>query len=143
MRIWFLSLLIVLLFTFPSYSKVNCFSPSCHDRSRIIKGRAHIPVASEECLRCHLPHVSRYQALLKERPEELCFICHKEIKRAIAKAPFVHAPVAKRSCLRCHDPHSSPYKGLLKKTQKEICLSCHREVSKNFRYSRQPFKLGD
>ncbi len=142
MKDWLVSLLIILFLTFPSYAKVTCFLPNCHNRSQIIKGKAHAPVSSGECLKCHLPHVSKYKALLKERYEVLCFSCHKEIKEDLSKALYVHAPVAKKSCLRCHEAHSSVYNGLLKNTQKQVCISCHKNVLKKFKYLHEPFRKG-
>lgn len=63
----------------------------------------HGPVAVGDCLACHLPHRSKYPALLKEPQETLCQSCHVEPRLAEA----MHNRLADRqmACDECHNPH--------------------------------------
>ncbi len=141
-RLWLLVILAVLGLALRVQAGQGCFGPKCHSRGKIIKGQPHQPVASEQCDKCHFPHVSRYKYLLKAPQTEICFSCHKKIKEDISKASFVHKPVAERSCLRCHNPHSSTHKALLKKDIKNMCFSCHKDLQTKFKYSHLPFIKG-
>jgi len=135
---------VFLVFVLASFSNLaaasNCFK--CHHKKEIFKGKVHEPVASGKCYRCHLPHVSRYKGLLKERADRLCFECHVRFGKELKKAAFVHTPVEKKACLRCHLPHSSTHKALLVKDEKELCLSCHGELKKKMVFVHKPFRDG-
>ncbi len=123
-----------------SGAPLTCFK--CHSRQEILKGKSHAPVAQGQCLRCHLPHVSRYPKLLTAKTPDLCYQCHQKLAGGLKEAPFVHAPVAKGSCGRCHEAHGSNFPGLLKGQTKELCLSCHGELKKKFPKPHAPFARG-
>jgi len=118
----------------------ECFK--CHSQKNLIKSNTHLPVKQVQCLRCHLPHVSRYPKLLIAQTPTLCYQCHQVLAKQLKEAPFVHTPVAKGGCKRCHEAHSSPYKKLLSKKTKELCFSCHQEVKKRYARPHPPFAQG-
>ena len=80
----------------------------CH--KDFIKGKyIHGPIAVGDCLACHLPHESKYTALLQESRNDICSKCHQESRLAAQ----MHDKVITHNmnCIDCHDPHSStaPY----------------------------------
>ena len=121
-------------------AKKDCFQ--CHSRRALLKGNVHPPAARGECLKCHLPHVSRYPKLLTQESPELCFTCHKKLSDRLQKAPFIHGPVAKGACRRCHEAHASSQKNLLKKDPKILCFSCHKEANIKYARPHAPFAKG-
>ena len=111
---------------------------SCH-KERYTKKYDHKPVKKGECLKCHDPHQSDTNKLLKAKNVPLlCVSCHgpKEAKKLkIEKivdinVKYKHKPVDK-NCLECHDPHTSDYKKLLitgLDWKMDFCLDCHSKV---------------
>jgi predicted CXXCH cytochrome family protein len=101
---------------------------NCHDLSDELRARVtHQPAAAGECSACHNPHVSRFDALLRDRPGPLCGECHAEVAAELA-APVVHQPVAEGRCAECHEPHGSSHSGLLRASGAELCATCHEPV---------------
>ncbi len=93
-------------------------------------GTIHSPVAEGECLECHDPHGSDYQALLpvgQNGQEKLCFNCHES---TIMENNYKHGPVALGSCTYCHDPHLSNNTALLRNDSQELCFSCHTDTAR-------------
>ena len=86
------------------------------------------PVENGECSACHNPHVSRFDALLRERPGSLCVECHQELREAHQR-PVVHEPVAEGRCADCHQPHGGTHDALLVKPSKELCRDCHAPLT--------------
>lgn len=84
----------------------------------------HPPAKTGNCTACHNPHVSRFDALLKERPGPLCVRCHEGVAREVTR-PFPHAPARDGRCADCHQPHGGQAKGLLPKTGAPLCATCH------------------
>jgi len=81
----------------------------CHERFRpavlAVRQRfTHGPVAAGACLRCHNPHMSRNQYMIRERPiRTICLKCHEAAE--IFASPY-HAQARKeRDCTDCHNPH--------------------------------------
>jgi len=70
----------------------------------------HGPVALVKCAMCHLSHTSKYEGLLTEPQQDLCFFCH-DAAETLAR-PY-HARVGANRCSTCHDPHSSGNRLLL------------------------------
>jgi len=103
------------------YSEKRC--DDCHDKTTesgfvaksktelcfvchfdFIKGSyVHGPVAVGDCLACHDPHTSVLPSLLKVRSADICAVCHKEQRQALAlhTSAATHALV----CVNCHSPH--------------------------------------
>lgn len=139
----------VLVFTFiicgvSFISSVNaetvCFR--CHDKKVFTKKNIHKPLAKGKCGACHNPHVARYERLLIEPGEDLCFSCHTKQKKIFQKG-VVHQPVSRGDCLVCHDPHASQTKGLLKgKNLSASCFACHEDLPKKFKYTHEPYARG-
>lgn len=99
---------------------------TCHE---LEKARVtHAPVEAGECSGCHNPHVSRFDALLRERPATLCSSCHEELAESLSRA-VVHEPVADGRCNDCHRPHGGDTDGLLVRASKELCRECHAELT--------------
>jgi len=117
----------------------------CHDLSDAMQADyQHPPVVSGECSACHNPHVSRFDALLKERPGPLCSQCHTDVADQLEK-PVVHQPVAEGRCAECHQPHGSDLPGLLRAKGDELCVTCHQEVNtwRDRPVQHPPFATGD
>jgi len=101
----------------------------CHDLAEALASRVqHAPVEEGDCAACHNPHVSRFDALLRERPASLCISCHEDLGQALAR-PVVHQPVAEGRCIECHQPHGGDRAGLLVRSSKELCRDCHGELT--------------
>ena len=101
-----------------------CFN--CHDSNMIKKSNLHTPVKGGECTACHNAHASPYKKLLSAAEEQLCFSCHEDMKKGMARK-YVHEPM-KEKCENCHDPHGSAQKAQLKKGQLEMCMECHKDI---------------
>lgn len=72
----------------------------------------HGPVAVGDCIRCHNPHRSKHEHLLKLPVPDICYRCHeKEDIESIAD----HSAELLSECLECHVGHSSSARGLLRK----------------------------
>ncbi len=93
---------------------------SCHvNRSDIFASTnnlwLHAPVTKGNCIFCHLPHQSRYPALLRDKTDNLCILCHSE---GLIKLTKSHREL--KDCLLCHTPHLGKDKLLLLKDYKEV-----------------------
>lgn len=120
-----------------------CFS--CHDLSQALDARfGHAPARNGDCSACHNPHVSRFSALLRDRPGALCAKCHTKMTEALDR-PVVHAPVREQRCADCHTPHGGDHAGLLRQERGELCSSCHGEVAEWMErpVRHAPFALGE
>ena len=115
----------------------NCFE--CHERSTFKGEVVHQPVARGECASCHVPHVSRYPALLRNASVELCRDCHTTFMKALEERKFQHKPVKKGECGACHTPHVSDFPNLLKEKPGSECYQCHKKPEKAYAFTHQPF----
>lgn len=112
---------LILLSSHPPYTEKNC--GGCHNfkatnllikpkdqlcyvcHKNFIKGPyVHGPVAVADCLACHVPHDSRYPALLQQAKSTICSKCHHEERLAANMHEQVIAH--DMECVDCHDPHS-------------------------------------
>ncbi len=143
MKRFFLILFTLLVFNIHvALAQKVCFK--CHLKDKIIPGPyVHDPIKKHDCLKCHLPHVSRHKFLLRESVNNICFTCHKDLEKKFRQAVYIHRPVREKACLRCHVPHASKYKALLRKDTKTTCLSCHKELAKKEKYLHKPFAKGE
>ena len=74
----------------------------CH--ADFIQGsHIHGPIAVGDCLACHLPHSSRYPALLVKDRSDICSRCHREERLAAG----MHERLSARGmdCVECHGAH--------------------------------------
>jgi predicted CXXCH cytochrome family protein len=64
----------------------------------------HGPVAVGACLKCHVPHSSKYPSLLVRPRTEVCSICHTEPRAAMG----LHKTAISKeiACVDCHNPHA-------------------------------------
>ena len=117
----------------------------CHDNlaAELASPVAHPPAATGECTACHNPHVSRFAALLQDRPGPLCLTCHADLQEELER-DVVHAPVAEGRCADCHPPHGATHDKLLSAPKDEICVTCHAEVAEwqERSVSHSPFRRG-
>ena len=118
---------------------IDCFS--CHDRADFQKRVNHEPSVGGDCLACHNPHVARFEGLLQDKIQDLCFSCHTEIADELAKG-VVHQPVQKGGCLDCHNPHAADVAGLLNARTTDICFNCHSGMPKKFKNTHEPYAKG-
>lgn len=124
-----------------------CFS--CHDEDSFAGKTVHGPVAKGECIKCHNPHASDQERMLRKTIPDLCFDCHKralkDAKGKVLPSPKrtfedeemkLHPPFAEGECLYCHNPHASPNYRLLAGFYPEglyanfskneyVCFNCH------------------
>ncbi len=103
---------------------------ACHDdlAASLAARVPHVPARDGQCTACHNPHVSRFDALLQERPAVLCLECHADLEPELERA-HVHAPVAEGRCADCHTPHGGANAKLLTEPRAELCGSCHSELA--------------
>lgn len=101
----------------------------CHDLDEAMASAfPHQPINDGDCIACHNPHVSRFAALLKDRPGILCGSCHPEAIAA-AQQTQVHQPFAEGRCTECHQPHGGDFDNLLLAQTSELCASCHSQTT--------------
>ncbi len=74
----------------------------------------HAPVNKANCTVCHSPHRSINKALLKNRAEDLCVMCHSS---GLIRMTQTHQESNK--CTECHTSHLGKDKSLLIKDHKE------------------------
>ena len=115
----------------------NCFD--CHERSTFQGQVRHQPVVKGECDQCHVPHVSRYPALLRKSSAALCRDCHSNFLNSVEKRKFIHEPLKKGECGACHAPHVADFDNLLKEKPGSECYQCHEKPEKAFAFTHQPF----
>lgn len=83
----------------------------CHEDYTESGLHVHGPVAVGACDFCHDPHISGYDALLKDPEPELCYRCHNQ--KSIESIP-AHRTDMSSGCKPCHEAHSSSKKKLLR-----------------------------
>lgn len=74
----------------------------------------HAPVLLNACLWCHQSHESRYPALLRAAPEEVCFRCHLEKELSTGDHHPRPSAASERSCIDCHTAHGGERRFFLK-----------------------------
>jgi predicted CXXCH cytochrome family protein len=124
---------------------------SCHDDKNAVKmtGRVHSPAVSD-CLKCHDPHQSPNEKLLKKaeagsKDENLCLTCHTQ-GVTVPKDGSKHAAL-EMGCNSCHTTHKAGTRGKqefdfhLTKSTPALCIDCHDVKDKKLAESHagQPF----
>ncbi len=132
--------LIVGLFSVSCLASDHCFG--CHDESSFEQPYTHAPVAKNNCIACHNPHLAKHEGLLHHQGSTLCFGCHTTWVEQQNKVSYPHQPVAKGNCNACHDPHGSQTAVLLKQSMAVLCLSCHSDTDQKNGTIHQPFAQG-
>jgi DmsE family decaheme c-type cytochrome len=97
------------------------------------------------CNDCHSPHQPKKQEfmLIASQPE-LCYRCHREIRKEFSK-PFHHkVPEAAMQCRDCHEQHGSFNTAQTRETLggiDSLCLKCHSDKQGPFVFEHAPVKL--
>lgn len=99
---------------------------TCHELDFWQNKRSHGPVASGNCFNCHEPHSSKHKKLLIKNTQNLCFMCHENIKESNSML-HLHSPF-KLNCLSCHDSHGGLKENILINTIPELCYTCHENT---------------
>jgi predicted CXXCH cytochrome family protein len=68
------------------------------------------------------------QVKLKTKIPDLCFDCHKELKKGLSDR-YVHFLFKQGKCITCHNSHVGKLKGLMNEEIDTICLRCHEDIS--------------
>lgn len=118
---------------------IDCFQ--CHEKAAFQKRVKHQPAARGECRTCHNPHVAKYEGLLQQKVQKLCYSCHAKAAADHGRG-MAHEPVRKGECLGCHDPHSSDHGGLLNKRSTDTCFTCHTALPRKFKHTHTPYANG-
>ena len=97
-------------------------------KARLEKETAHQP-AARDCLRCHVPHMSSNDSLMKQPILPLCGECHAT-GRANFGAAHLNIDPSVMDCRSCHDPHASTDPKLFKANvhmpfAARACEDCH------------------
>ncbi|MFQ5797597.1 MAG: cytochrome c3 family protein [Bacteroidota bacterium] len=122
------------LYTDKDYGASLCFE--CHpDKQEDVNSKPSVHGIVEECRTCHDPHGSRNDAVVVDRVNRICSVCHEEI--AETPHPVVGHPLEGRpdpthpgkelSCATCHNPHASEHEYLLFAPKLAVCQNCHQK----------------
>lgn len=99
----------------------------------------HDPVAKGQCTKCHVPHGSDVDSLLKGKGIKLCGICHVDLADEINSSKYLHGPVKTGACTECHNVHGSEFSRLLVRyfpekfyndydpAEYDLCFGCHNK----------------
>ncbi len=99
----------------------------------------HRPVFKGKCGRCHNPHATKFDNLLRASEKNICFKCHKKIAKRIKTCKYIHGPVKSDGCAACHEVHGSNNPFILEKYfpkkfynnyskgMYDLCFECHDE----------------
>jgi len=89
----------------------------------------HLVDPVNSCVKCHSPHASDRDDLLRGREERVCRPCHLDTFARKDGALHPH-PRDKATCKDCHAVHGSNQIALLKKDGVSVCTSCHETQGK-------------
>ena len=106
----------------------NCHGPSFKGLKE--SKSQHVPFSEGNCSKCHSPHKTKLKTLLLAQGNDLCYICHKDIKERLSKEK-AHNP-ARQDCLSCHKPHYAASKPLLPTPVTAVCEQCHESSKAPF-----------
>lgn len=108
-------------------SKQSDLCGMCHGMEYADNKYKHGPLQDNDCTSCHNPHASENPKFLDMVGNDLCSMCHGDMKEEFKKAGSFHFP-ARLNCKTCHDPHGSKYKKYVKLPGSNLCVSCHRKA---------------
>lgn len=83
----------------------------CHKEFISLEGWVHGPVATGNCLLCHVSHEANNKSLLSKPIPELCYQCHGA---GMLQSVANHSDKSYDKCNDCHEGHTSPGRMLLK-----------------------------
>jgi len=93
----------------------------CHTLRKPVS--QHPDFAKNNCSACHPKSPKEGKVELLKKGNELCFLCHQQIKADLGKK-FPHGIVKDGECSTCHEVHSSAQRSLLNATGND-CATCH------------------
>jgi predicted CXXCH cytochrome family protein len=120
-----------------------CFE--CHDRPPEHEFQ-HGPVSLGVCTVCHNPHSAPKEYMLPETGNNLCFVCHTDMREHVHSVHLEHDVINEEGCIACHDPHSSDFNNQLTMGMPALCLECHEQISEVIEQavvSHEPVKQDD
>jgi predicted CXXCH cytochrome family protein len=98
----------------------------CHEKLKenLENKYTHFLFKEGKCSKCHDPHVSNHEGLMRDEINPLCLDCHKKLGKLVKEANM-HSALRKGVCTDCHYAHSGMNKHLLTKARNELCWDCH------------------
>ena len=138
----------IFVFTKVSAREVSKNCLTCHAKTEAHAGsptslHGKNQLACTDCHSVHQPKKSLY--LLTEKPDPLCFSCHKETQSAFAK-PFRHRlQEGAIHCVDCHAPHGglNPRQMKTARGNEIACAKCHSDNGAPLPSSMLPCVLRD
>ena len=106
----------------------TCHDPHATNNKNLLRSNQHAPFAAGNCSACHETAGSGTTAFaVKNKPEKLCKMCHRDIGKAETTTMTVYRHSAEREsyCIDCHNPHTSDVDNILAATQNVLCFRCH------------------
>jgi predicted CXXCH cytochrome family protein len=116
-----------------------CHSPDEYGSRRHIDGRMAVVGA---CDVCHESHSSWLPKLLPRDQDELCLVCHENLRSRLELLGGAHTPVLDGKCLDCHDAHTTEHPRQLRASTEELCYSCHEHDNIRQLVETSPFVHG-
>lgn len=83
--------------------------------------KPHPMIMEGECRRCHFPHSSPNQKMLRFASNRLCYDCHKEKTKSFHEKHGFSIYI----CEKCHDLHRPTQPHLIVDNSRFLCLDCH------------------
>jgi len=99
-----------------------CHKPEEYGGIRHVDGRVEVVGA---CNVCHESHSSWMPSLLPKEVQQLCLLCHENLRSRLELIGRSHTPVMEGRCLDCHDAHTTEHPGQLRADAPELCYLCH------------------
>lgn len=98
---------------------------SCHAQvaTEMRAAHSHLLPGPQTCTRCHSPHASDQQRLLRGPMAQLCQSCHGDTFRRVAQAKHQHPQNGQ--CVDCHQVHGSGRTAMLRADGNSLCSRCH------------------
>jgi predicted CXXCH cytochrome family protein len=106
----------------------SCVTAKCHAKRLKENKYVHAPVATAACVLCHGDVATNPPYGLLRTGQDLCLVCHKDMKPVLNQARYVHKPVNEK-CEGCHNPHTAESKVLLRASSQKICIMCHEKAT--------------
>ena len=100
----------------------------CHDPPEMTEFQ-HGPVSLGVCTVCHNPHGGPKEHFLSETGNDLCFLCHTDMREHVHSVRIQHEAISEEDCTSCHDPHRSNFSQQLKQDMPSLCMECHEPIS--------------
>jgi predicted CXXCH cytochrome family protein len=100
---------------------VDCHADAVPPPGTPAELQPHGMIREGQCYKCHEPHSSANQRLLREPAGRLCQRCHEGKTRSFHEAKGFSIYV----CSKCHDLHRPNQPHLIMDASRSLCLDCH------------------